>query len=349
MALVTPDTLDDFVTLTLSRFKRRKWTDDSLPYTDYVYYTVFNKKKIVERGGKDISFRVQTKNAGNAKNTGLYAADNIGVEDVMVAANVPWRFQVTGFAYDEREPIFQSDKETIINELVIRDHVAHNDMAELTEKNLWGAPATTTSDEPMGVPFWITKDPDTTPEGDFLGTDPSGWSSSGRAGIKSTDVPRWKNYKFGYTSISPQDAIRKTKKALTFTNFMPPHPHPELGYGRAEYTIFTTYRVLNQLESMADMRNDNHKAELASYMNHVLIGGVPVRYVPYLEDTDTDDPMYGICWRHFRPFVHKNWNMVRKPPQAVSGQHNVRRVFIDNACNFTCERLRTQFVGSLSS
>ncbi|MFK5282858.1 hypothetical protein ACI3PL_25155, partial [Lacticaseibacillus paracasei] len=84
-----------------------------------------------EAGGEQISFRVKTRNTGNARNSGMFQQDITRVEDVMISAQVPWTMQTTNFSYDIYESLFQSEKETIIKELQIREHDAMSDLAEL--------------------------------------------------------------------------------------------------------------------------------------------------------------------------------------------------------------------------
>jgi hypothetical protein len=342
---LTPDQVDDFVNLTLPLFKTYKWTDISLEHPEYISSTLIDEKKVVEIGGPKISFRVKTRNTGNARNTGMFAQDVTRVEDVTISAEVPWAMQTTNFSYDIYEDIFQSDRETIIRELQIRDHDAMSDMAELNEENLWSAPTSPSDTRPMGIPFWLQKDAVTAPEGGFNGGNPSGFPQ-GCAGVSSTTYPRWRNWTFGYTSITTDDLVRKVKKALAFTNFVAPVPHPELGYGESDYQIFTTYRVAEPLERLAETRNDNLGRDLARFMNTVTIGGVPVRWVPYLEANDTSDPLYGVNWKVFRPFVKRDANMRRNPPKVAARQHTVREVHIDNWMNYICYNRRLCFVGS---
>lgn len=346
MALL-PDQIDDFVNLTLSQFKRHKWTDISLEHQEYVSATLITEKKVEERGGKDISFRLKTKNTGNARNTGLYAQDVTAVEDVTITASVPWAMQTTNFSYDIYEDLFQSDRETIIRELVIRDHDAMSDMAELNEENLWSAPSSTSDTRPMGIPFWIQKDASTTPGGAFNGGNPS-THSAGRAGVDSTEYPRWKNWTFGYTTVDLDTLVPRVKKAMAFTKFMAPVPHPELGYGKSNHQIYTTYRVQEPLERLAEKRNDNLGGDLAKYVNTVTIGGVPVKWVPYLESNDTSDPLYGINWKCFRPFAKKGASMRRNPPKQAARQHTVREVHIDNWSNYAGVNMRELWVGSIA-
>lgn len=345
--MLTPDQIDDFVELTQPRFKRYKWVDLSLPLTEYVSAALINDKKVMEQGGPTVSWKVKTRNTGNARNSGMYAQDVTAVEDVSKGASAPWAMQTTNYSYDIYEDIFQSDQETIVRELVMRDHDAMSDLAELNEENLWTAPTASDDTRPMGIPFWLQKDATTTPGGAFNGGNPSGFSS-GAANLSSTTYPRWRNWTFGYTNPSIEDLVAKTKKAMTMTNFKPPVPHPELGFSKDDRVIYTTYRVTEPLERLAETRNDNLGADLARYRNAVTIGGVPVEYVPYLEDNDDTDPVYGINWRHFRPVCKTNATMRRHKPKEAAKQHTVREVHIDNWMQYICYNRRTQFVGSKS-
>jgi hypothetical protein len=347
MAL-TPDQVTDFVNLTLSKFKKHKWTDLSLEHQRYVSSGIINSKKVMEDGGKDISFRLKTKNTGTARNTGMFAQDITAVEDVSIAASVPWSMQTCNWSWDIYEDLFQSDDETIVRTLVMREHDALSDMAELQEENLWSAPASTTDTRPMGIPFWFQKDADTTPGGAFNGGNPSGFTS-GRAGVSSSTYPRWKNWTFGYTTVDTDDLISKVKKALAFTEFDAPVPHPQLGFGQADFFIYTTYSVQEPLERLAETRNDNLGKDLAKYMNQVTVGGVPIKWVPYLEANDTSDPLYGVNWGTFRPFCKRGATMRRGKPKDAPRQHTVKEVHIDNWMNWVNYNLRCNWVGSLQS
>ena len=344
---LTPEQVDDFVVLTLPNFKKNRWTDLSLEHQEYCSSHILTDKNITERGGTLIDFKVQTKNTGNARNTGLYAADITKVEDVMITGQVPWTKQTTNFSYDVDEDLFQSDRETIIRELKIREHDALNSMAELNEENLWSEPTSTTDNRPMGIPFWIQKDATTTPGGGFTGGNPTttGFSASGCAGISSTTYPRYSNWAFGYTNVTTDDLVAKIKKSLAFTNFMAPVPHPELGFGDSTYQIYTTYRVQEPLERLAELRNENLGSDVAKYINQVTVGGVPIKWVPYLEANHTLSPLYGINWAKLRPFVKKGANMRRTKPIRAANQNTVREIHIDTWMNYICYDRRSQWVG----
>ena len=347
MAFRTPDQVVDLVTNTTPTFKRGKWTDISLDYQRYVSGEFITDKRVVEQGGTEIQWQLQVANTGTAVNSGLYAEDVTAVDDVTISASVPWSKQVVSWSFDVDEPLFQSDRETIVEMLMVREHAALNKLHELNEINLWSAPSSTTDRRPMGVPFWIQKDATTTPDGAFNGGNPS-THSAGRAGVSSVTYPNWRNWTFGYSAVSPDDLVRKLKRALRYTNFVAPDPHPQLGFGGADYVIYTTYNVVEPLERLAETRNDNLGPDVARYLNRVTVGGVPFRDVPYLTENDSSDPLYGICWRDFRPFIKKGCDRRRSAPTPAPKQHTVRNVFIDTWMGYMGINLRSQFVGSKS-
>ena len=342
---VMPDDVADFVQTTLSRFHRRKWTDISLGYQEYIAPTLINDKRVMERGGKDISFRLQVRNTGLARNTGWFEQDQTAIEDVMTDGSVPWAMQTVNWSFSIYEDIFQSDEETIIREMQIREHDAMNSLAELNEENLWSSPSSTTDTRPMGIPFWIQKDASSS--AGFNGGNPS-THSSGCAGISSTTYPRWRDYTAGYAAVSMDDLIPKIKSAVRHTRFIAPHPHPELGFGRSDYQMFTVEDTLAACERLAESRNDNLGKDLAKYRNQVTIGGVPMKWVPYLTANDSSNPLYGVNWKTFRPFAKKGASMRRNPPKQAAKQHTVREVHIDNWMNYGCYNRRLNFVGSTS-
>jgi hypothetical protein len=204
----------------------------------------------------------------------------------------------------------------------------------------------------MGIPFWLQKDTNTAAnEGTMNGLDPSGFSG-GRAGVASATYARWKNWTFRYAAVTADDLIRKVKLAMFNTDFKAPVKHAELKYGsRPQREIYTTYRVSEPLEQLAESRNENHGNNLARFMyssdgGGVVIGGVPVIPIHYLTNNDTNDPLYGVDWQVFRPVVQKGKNMRRTGPLQAPRQHDVKTVHYDTFMNYCCYNLRRCWVGS---
>ncbi len=343
--MLTPDLVDDFVQLTLPYFARGKWTDIALKYTRYVSARIIESKGIPERGGTKLSWRMRTRSTGNARASGLFAQDVKKIEDVMVTAEVPWAMQTTNYSYDIDEPLFQSDNETIIDELKIRDYDARAALVELNEQHFWSGPTDASDGVPSGIPHYVRKNATAAPDGGFTGGNPAGFPG-GAAGVDSNAHPTWRNFAFGYKSVTSSDLVHKLKNAILETGFESPIPHPELGFGKTEYEFLTTKRVTLPLERLAETRNDRLGSDVARYMNKVTVAGVPVTYVPYLDHNDSSDPIYGICWSHFRPFIRRGCHNRRTPPQRSPTQRNTRTIHIDTWMNYQCVNRRTQFVGS---
>jgi hypothetical protein len=288
---------------------------------------------------------VQVKNTGLARYSGMFDPDITGVEDNQtIEGVVNWVKATVNWSYDIDESLFQSDRETIVDALLVREHACHNDWIELMEEGLWDAPSGSTDNRPMGIPFWMQKDASTTPEGAFNGGNPSGWSS-GAGGIDSTTHTRWKNWAFGYSAVTPDDMVRKVKKALYSTAFKAPHPHPELGFGKSDFHIFSTYAVREPMERLAESRNDNLGNDVAKYINSVTVGGVPLEAVHYLDANDSSDPLYGVNWGALRPFVKKGVNF-RRTLKDDPLTHTVKQVHYDTWFNWICYNRRRLWVGS---
>lgn len=349
-----PDELDDLVNLTLDYVPKKSITDISLEHPEYIASRILNSKFVTERGGTSITFKVNTRNTGLARNTGILSEDVTGIEDTTISASVPWTKQTVNWSYSVDEPEFQSDREMIVDEIKVRELNAQNDMAELNEENMWTGPTSSSDKRPMGITWWFQKDATTSAnDGTMNGGNPSGWTS-GRAGISSTEYARWKNWTFRYSAITPDDLIRKIKLAMFFTNFKAPVPFPELKFGNApQREIYTTFRVSEPMERLAETRNENHGNDLARYMygsgGGVTVGGVPVIPVHYLHANDTNDPLYGVDWQTFRPFVRKGANMRRMGPMQMPKQHDGKTVHYDTFMNYRCENMRRNWVGSLAT
>lgn len=335
MALLL-DQIDDFVINTIPNFKRGKFTDIYQQYQDYVSAKLMKDKIVQERGSYQIAFNLKKSTTGNARVSGLYDVNQTNVTDVMIQGTIPWRFLTSSWAYDIFEDMFQSDRETIVRELMVREMDAKYDMVELNESLLWNAPTGPTDKRPWSLPFWMQADSSSSAtEGDFTGGNPSGFTD-GAAGVDTATYPGWKNYAFNYQQVTANDLVRKIKRALVFTRFRPPVPHPTLGYGESMREIYTTYRVIEPLERLAETRNDNLGADVARYMNQVVVGGVPIKMVFYLEANDTADPLYGVDWEVMRPYIRKGCNMRRQGPFRSPNQRNVREVHYDTAMNYAC-------------
>jgi hypothetical protein len=139
--------------------------------------------------------------------------------------------------------------------------------------------------------------------------------------------------------------IKKVKDSIYNTNFVAPAPHPDIAYGKADRTIYTTRAVQEPLERLAENRNENLGSDVARYYQTVTIAGIPVKAVFYLDNNDTSNPLYGVNWKVFRPYVKRGWNMKRTVVTPGRPQHLVTTVHYDTMMNYVCFDLRQCFVG----
>lgn len=343
---LTHDQISDFTALTLNNIKRRSYTDLSMEYPEYISPRILDKFLVSEQGGAYIEFKVKWRNQGNARHTGLFAQDQTGRRDMWITGKMPWRKQTTSISYDVDEEVFQTDRETIISYMVGLVHSLESDMVEMDEDDLWQAPASSTDDVPAGIPYWVVKDASTTPGGAFNGGRPSGHTTVADIDPTSTEGSNYKNWTFGYSSVTPTDLLKKVKKAIRWTNFRAPVPFPELKWGSQSKEIFTTEAVVDDLERLAEDRNDNLGKDVVRYMNQVTIAGLPVTHVFWLTSNDSSDPLYGINWSKLRPYGKRNRFMRRSKPIPAPRQHTVRDVFLDTWKNYGCVDRRCQWVGS---
>jgi hypothetical protein len=297
--------------------------------------------KVVQGSGYGYSWNVMTANSDQAKNTGLFAVDDVNVTDVMTTANIPWRHWVTAYAVDDREITMNTGPAQIVDLLKVRRADAMIAQVEFAEDQFWADPADD-GESIFGLKYWIVQDSGNL-EG-FYGEDPTNFSS-GAGGLAVADYPNWANYTATYTAVSKTDLIRKWRRAATMTKFKPPTEMPSYNTGD-RYGYFTNYDVLGVLEELLEDQNDNLGNDLASKDGKTLFRRIPVTWVPKL-DNDSLDPVYGIDWGVFGARFLEGFFMREQGMKRAPNQHTVLQNFIDNSLNLCCTDRRRLFVISL--
>ena len=86
---------------------------------------------------------------------------------------------------------------------------------------------------------------------------------AGRAGISSTDYPRFANYTAKYAAITKEDLIRKMRRAHRLSQFRSPvsHSTPNLDMGNG---IYANDNVIGLLEEVLETQNMNLGNDIAS-------------------------------------------------------------------------------------
>ena len=347
MALLLPDQMADFVNLTLSKFERTKWVDISLDYQDFIVASrLFTAKKMRRMAGKDYNWKLQVRNTGTARHTEMFDIDKTDVKDLTIEASMPYSKQTVNWSYDVDEQAFQTSPEEIVDIISVRRHSAYNDYFSLMEDALWSSPtsASQAPRPPSGIPFWLQKN---AVEG-FNGGNPAGFPE-GCAGVNADTYPNWKNRTFAFEDVTRDDLIAKLKRAHRFCNFKAPHSFPELGAGQ-RYELFTVNAVIEQFEVFVESRNDNLGTDLGKQDGgDITFKRAPIIWVPYLEDNDQTEPIYGLNWDTFYPCTKKGASGSKglewTKPLIAPNQHTTRNVFGDGWSQYVCNNRRSNFVG----
>lgn len=331
--------IDDFVELTLDRYKTNEWVDISMPLQHYTFASRwFKDKQKPERGGPRLKWKLRHDNQGTAKHSGLFAVDETNRKNVTTGAKMEWSKQTVNYIYDIDEEEFQSGPETIVQTMLLHEQGLYNDFFGLMETAMWTAPSASTLDPmpPSGIPFWLQKSSTL----GFNGGDPSGWTD-GAGSIATATYPGWKNYTGTYVQVSRDDLVEKVVNACDFCYFQAPKSYAEIGGGESAWGFYTVHGVLATMRKMLQAGNDSLGPDVARWAGEVVIKGNVVTWVPALTNSDSDaydssDPFYGINWNKFEYFFKTGRNMVKYPPERAPNQHTVRVRIMDNWGNFVC-------------
>jgi hypothetical protein len=336
---LTAAQIADLVATTQKNLGKMKWTDLMHDLQEFhALPRILKKKKATFQSGTAIQYNVLTDHGDNARNVGLFSVDNVNQRDGMQQAEVPWRHTETSYGFDRRQISMNRSPSKIVDFVKEKRAMSMASLAEKLEENFWtGAVASTDTDTPFGIQYWITTN---SSEG-FNGGNHSGFAS-GPANLDCDTYGRWKNWTAQYAAVSKTDLIRKWRKAARFTKFKSPTSHPDYNTGD-KYGFYTNHDVLGTLEEQLETQNDNLGNDIASKDGNVLFHRIPVEWVPFLED-DTTDPVYGINWGVFKPVFLKGEYLREDPPHKAPNQHNVMQAFTDLTYNVVCYDRRRLFV-----
>lgn len=337
MPKITPDQLADFVTATLDDYDRKDYVNVSFNLQNYPFANrMLDTQAMGKKGGAYLNWKVKVKSNGNARVTGMYSEDKLNAGDVLQTAKVGWVKFTTGWTYDVDEEEFQSDDRLqIIDEVLLRDADADQDLAELLEPQGWTAPSGPTDKHLAGFPYWLVK-PTAGQEG-FLGAAPSGFSDV--AGLSPTTYGNWKSYVADYDAFSQEDLITRWIRADEKTNFMSPVKTPELKFGSDKFGYYTTYAVWEATRPLLRAQNDDLGNELAA-MTDPVFRQRKVEWVAHLTNTDTSNPIYGVNWSKFQLFYKQGRFRVRSGPIRNKDMHDVWEVYRDSWINMRCVNRR---------
>ncbi len=340
MADLTTEDVADLVQSTLRDLDRGSWTDLTGDLQDYTAMRVLLKKEKVKfKTGNGARVNILTEDGQSARNVGLGYVATYNIKDGLSNGYVPWRHTTANYAFDRREEeINGGDAEQIVDLIKTRRGMCDIALAKKMETNFWGKPSDSTDVlTPWGVDMYIVRN---ATQG-FNGGNPSGFTTG--AVFDSSTVTRWKNWSDQYTTVSTSDLVRRIRLALKKTNFKSPAKVSEVRSISEKRSMYTNVDVIQELEELVPLQNDQVGNDLAKYDGDVLIKRIPLMWVPTL-DTDTQDPVYGICWDTLVPVFLKGEYMKESKPRALDSQPTVVVVDKDMTYNFVCYDRRSHFI-----
>ncbi len=333
--------IDDAVIATQQNFvKKGAFTDLQTDLTKHVLVRELwkgrNKNAFV--GGDPWEFEAQTDHNWSAKAVELFETDTSAFTDTLVKFEVNVKHINAFYLYDQREKAFQKGGKKIVDLIRSRYVAMMVSVFEYLEAVLWGIPASGDTKTPYGVGYWVTK---SASQG-FNGVDHANFSD-GRAGVSSTDEPRWANYTDRYVAVAKEDLIRKMRKMAREIDFVSPVMHATPTWGKEKNGIYVNGDTVGSMEEELEKQNMNLGNDIASKDGRVTFKSTPITYAPKLNDS-SDDPVFMLDWSTMVLGTLAGWENQLSSPYMVPGKSKVRRVDLDASLNMICTNLRQQGV-----
>ncbi len=339
---MTADQINDLVILSQKNLGKYKWEDLTGDLQHHVALPqILRKKKVAFKSGTHIQWNILTDDSGAARDAGLYDRDQVNVVDVGLQASEGWGMVTTNWAMDHAEITMNMEPTRIVDIASERRALSLISMANLMEQRWWGTPTgPTDTNKILGVFYWLTYGGDSAGPG-FVGGDPTGFPA-GCGGVLSTAQARWQNWSGGYTDISKSDLIKLAREAVVKTNFKPPIPTPSYSTGMSR-AWYGGYDIVEELERLLEAQNENLGNDVASKDGKTLLRGVPIQYVPFLENNySTEQPLIGIDWGVMKPRFLRGWFMREHRAKISPTQRNVSVIHQDTWMQYICYNRRNQ-------
>ena len=339
---LTPEQLGDVVKSTLNIFRRDEWVSEMSDLQDYTLFNDMCKNKkeklSMSRGDK---VRIITDHNHSAEVDKMFGTVDFMVDDAAEEGNVPWRRTKANMAFDIQEPDMNSGDAAMFDLIKTRYARMRVSALELAERLVWGKPTDSTDNEkPWGLKYWIVQNATT----GFNGGNPAGFTA-GRAGISSGTYSRHKNYTGTYTSYDDTPAtglIDQMERAAVMMEWKEAvqHASPERkGYGKS---IYMDYDTRIGLKNVTKTMNDSLGFDLST--PDPLFRGAQLKYVSWIDQNETNGPVYMIDHNSFFAVFLKDWYMKDIEISVLPHQPTVTGVVQYMVYNFVCHNLRKQAV-----
>ena len=311
-------------------------------YENYDFHNEFWRNSAKRSGGKRLEGRVNLGEEGNAKHSGIWEDDTHNIVNITKRYEIPWVYSTTNLSWNVLEMNLNSGEEEIFDTLQNKyNNMCREWVDEVLEK-IWLTPASA-SDEltPTGISGWLPLGTDDSTGGwtAYTGTYGDGNSFNvGGLASSATSNARWASYYADHNGNLNDTLMVLLDRAFRKLNFRGPSVPKALdapnGY-KPRFSMYSNDNVIGQINLYLMKSDDQAGARFDKYFGVPHFKGVPLMYVPILDDADTNrygtDPIFGINHNMVYPIVQSqaNWKIGPDVDCAPAGQHNIRRRYGD--------------------
>lgn len=338
--------IGDVIRTTLNEFGPDKATDLISTLQDFpAAKRLMKKSRSGTFGGPEVEWDLIIDHNNSARFTELYSTDTAAVIDVHLRGKVPWTHFEYSYHWDKREIAANIEPNRLYSLLKTRRDSAKAASVEKWERTFWSSASSSDNTIPYSLSYWIVKSNTaaTLANNDgFNGGLPSGFSVVGN--INPSTYSKWKNYATQYTDITPDDFVKKLRRALKKTKFSSVvEDMPTYNTGD-DYGLYCNYDgTLASIEDILEDQNENLGADVAWSDGKAVFKGIPFVDVPFLEN-DTTNPLYGINWGEFKTMYQTGRMNVKTVVDPMPGQHNCVGTYEDTTMQWVTRNRRRHFV-----
>lgn len=347
----------DLLTATTNSFKRTNILDIASKHQKYWFNAEIVKRAETIAGGLGPDWTLMHDENYSARFVGLFADDEVNINDVLVRAYVPWRHVTANDAYEEREAAMNSGKDRLVDELKARRAARDLSLANKFEDAWWGnAPATDDELTWYGINYWITRWPASgTVTVGLYGTYAYDYTNgaaytSGPGGVSPDTYAFWRNWTAQYSVINKTDGIESLSEIYTKMQWEPPMQLPgQPGmYSNMAMQLYCNYDSYKEFKAVGEGQNENLGRDVDSMAGKIVFRGHPINYVSYL-DGDAGDPVFMVDQNTFGMCMLKGEEMTETPYLRNARKHKTWESFKDCTGNSKCTMRRRNAVISKTS
>lgn len=341
---------NDALNATLQKLDRFKMTDLTAELQRYpMARMLLNKEHMeVQDGGDYIEFTLVTDGNEQAQSIVPGQVRTPNASSGTVKGRVDWRHLATDYSLIRQHTKMNQGESKILDYAKIERLRAMASWVERVDNLCWSVPASSSSADFNGIPYWIVES--TTNTAGFNGGAPSGHTTVGN--IDPATVTKFKNYTFEFSAITKADFIASVRTAIRKTGWVAPIQNPHKGPGRPSHGFYTCESNYLALETLGEAQNENLGRDVTKYQDNILLNGRPVVWCSQLDShavLASKTPFYGIDWATFSWVVLADeWNK-ETTINPMPYQPDTIVTYMDFTCNTLCRDRRRNFVATLAA